>query len=556
MSGAGPGGYRPSRPPIARAIVRLLAAALPLALAACASAPKKSGSEPLALPDRGRIHSSNLPAHHGRKKSPYAAAQEDLSKRGNYKAGGLYAPGVKDSTPDYIPDVDAIPEPEVVAEARSQFGNRSPYQVLGKTYKVLDSHDDYVETGTASYYGQKFHGRRTSNLEVYDMFAFTAAHKSLPLPSFARVTNLDNGKAVTVRVNDRGPFHDDRVIDLSYAAAIKLGITQRGTGRVEVRALHPGDAPPPMYARADNNPPQAVAAQAKPTAPTPPTAIDRLVAAMPIASAQAGELPPGVRIATGKPAPIGAAAAAPVKTTIATGKPTPIETAEPVKTTVATGKPATLTPAAVPTTIATGKPVAGGKPDYRFDMMQNGKSMTADEFDAWMKSRQVRVATGKGIDLPPPKPLTKAEQRERAKQQKQQLRDLAEMQAKQKKADEHAAKANAAMAATASTTLPSPAAAPPPPSPSKAAAVVAANTPSAGGVTLQVASFSARSNADRALTMLQGAGIAAARLLDGSGANGQKIWRLRVGPLQADAAPELAARIVGLGFGQPQRVRD
>ncbi|MFD1297432.1 SPOR domain-containing protein, partial [Lysobacter gummosus] len=96
----------------------------------------------------------------------------------------------------------------------------------------------------------------------------------------------------------------------------------------------------------------------------------------------------------------------------------------------------------------------------------------------------------------------------------------------------------------------------PPPSPSKAAAVVAANTPSAGDVTLQVASFSARSNADRALTMLRGAGIAAARLLDGNAANGQKVWRLRVGPLQADAAPELAARIVGLGFGQPQRVRD
>jgi len=546
MSAAGP-----KRPPIAL-IGRLVVAALPLALVACASSPKKSSSQALALPDRDRVHSAAL-AHGARKKSPYAAAQEDLSKRGNYKAGGLYAPGVKDSTPDYIPDVDSIPEPEVVAEARSQFGNRSPYVVLGKTYKVLDSHDDYVETGTASYYGQKFHGRRTSNLEVYDMYAFTAAHKSLPLPSFARVTNLDNGKSVTVRVNDRGPFHDDRVIDLSYAAAVKLGITQRGTGRVEVRALHPGEAPPPVYASAANNPPPAPAAPAK-----TPSAMDRLVSAMPIASANAGELPPGVRIATGKPAPVNAGAA-PVKTTVATGKPAPVAAAEPVKTTVATGQPAP-----VKTAVASAAPAAAaGKPgphDYRFDMMQNGKSMTADEFDAWMKSRQVRVATGQPVAPAPAKALTKAEKRALEKQQREQQKLLAKQQKEQQRAlaeaEKAAKKAGSVAPATAVAALPAPPAAPPPPSPAKAAALVAANTPSAGDVTLQVASFSARSNADRALGMLRGAGIAAARLLDGNSANGQKIWRLRVGPLQADAAPELAARIVGLGFGQPQRVRD
>ncbi len=543
MSGAGP-----KRLPITNAIGRLIVAALPLVLAACASSPKKSGSQALALPDRGHVHSAGLPSssssHGGRKKSPYAPAQEDLSKRGNYKAGGLYAPGVSDTTPDYIPDVDAIPEPEVVAQARSQFGNRSPYVVLGKTYKVLDSHDDYVETGTASYYGQKFHGRRTSNLEVYDMYAFTAAHKSLPLPSFARVTNLDNGKSVTVRVNDRGPFHDGRVIDLSYAAAVKLGITQRGTGRVEVRALHPGEAAPPLYASAANNPPQPVAAAAKPASPS---AIDRLVSAMPIASANAGELPPGVRVATGKPASV----AAPVKTTVATGKPTPVAAAPAaeVKTTVATGKPVTTatTSAAKPTAT-----VASASGDYRFDMMQNGKSMSADEFDAWMKTRQVRVATGKGVALAPPKPLSRAEQRAMAKQQKEQAKALAAAE----KAAKKAGKTAPATAVAATTALPAPPAAPPPPSPAKAAAVVAAATPSAGDVTLQVASFSARSNADRALTMLRGAGIGTAKLLDGNAANGQKVWRLRVGPLQADAAPELAARIVGLGFGQPQRVRD
>ncbi|SFK50416.1 septal ring lytic transglycosylase RlpA family protein [Lysobacter sp. cf310] len=467
---------------------RLIAAILPLALVACASAPRKPASQSVALPDRDGVHRAGLPSAGGRKKSPYAPAQEDPRTRGNYTAGGLYAPGVRDSTPDHVPDVDSIPEPEIVAEPRSRFGNRSPYSVLGKTYRVLDSHDDYVETGTASYYGQKFHGRRTSNLEVYDMYAFTAAHKSLPLPSFARVTNLDNGKSVTVRVNDRGPFHDGRVIDLSYAAAVKLGITQRGTGRVEVRALHPGEAPPPVYASAANNPPPVAAAK-----PPAPSAMDRLVSAIPVANASAGELPAGARIATGKPAPVAA-------------------------------KPAA----------AVGKPAPGG--DYRFDMLQNGKTMTADEFEVWMKSRQVRVATGKAvrIDNAPPRKLSRAERRALEKRQKAE--------------------------AVAAAALPAPPKAPPPPSPDKAATVVAAaiernEVPRGEDVTLQVASFSARSNADRALGMLKSAGIDEARLLDGN-ANGQKVWRLRVGPLQAAAAPELAARIVGLGFGQPQRVRD
>ena len=176
------------------------------------------------------------------RRSPYAPAQEDPSKRGNYTRGGLYAPGVADSAPTGgIPDVDLIPEPEVRDEPHSRYGNRSPYKVLGKTYRVLDSAEGYDEVGTASFYGNKFHGRRTSNLEVYDMYAFTAAHKTLPLPSFARVTNLANGRSVVVRVNDRGPFHDGRIIDLSYAAAVKLGVDRMGTARVEVQDLMPGE---------------------------------------------------------------------------------------------------------------------------------------------------------------------------------------------------------------------------------------------------------------------------------------------------------------------------
>ncbi|WP_334179181.1 septal ring lytic transglycosylase RlpA family protein [Pseudoxanthomonas sp.] len=211
---------------------------LAVALAACSTAPKKSPS-PASSGHAGKPSSTASSSTAGRDCSRYAPAQEDLSTRGNYTAGGLYKPGVSDTTPDHVPDLDCIREPVVTAEARSSVGNKSPYSVLGKQYKVLDRVDGYVEQGTASYYGNKFHGRRTSNQEVYDMYAYSAAHKSLPLPSFARVTNLDNGKSVVVRVNDRGPFHEGRVIDLSYAAAVRLGITQRGTGRVEVRALTP-----------------------------------------------------------------------------------------------------------------------------------------------------------------------------------------------------------------------------------------------------------------------------------------------------------------------------
>jgi len=210
-----------------------------LALAACSSHPPRPPA-PATPGERGERSERPIEPRH----SPYPPAQEDPSKRGDYVGGGLYAPHLPDSTPEHLPDTDAIPEPAVEALPRSRYGNRSPYQVLGRTYHVLDDATGFVETGIASYYGEKFHGRRTSNQEVYDMYAFTAAHKSLPLPSFARVTNLDNGQSVVVRVNDRGPFHAGRVIDLSYAAAVKLGIHDAGLGRVEVRALTPAGAPP------------------------------------------------------------------------------------------------------------------------------------------------------------------------------------------------------------------------------------------------------------------------------------------------------------------------
>lgn len=166
-------------------------------------------------------------------------------KPGEYTAGGLYKPGVPDGGPAIPPDVSHLVEPEPTDEPPARYGNRSPYTVLGKRYHVMESADGYVARGIASWYGSKFHGRATSSLEPYDMYQFSAAHKSLPLPSHVRVTNLENGRSVVVRVNDRGPFHEDRLIDLSYAAAVKLGVHINGTAPVEVRALKPGQIPPP-----------------------------------------------------------------------------------------------------------------------------------------------------------------------------------------------------------------------------------------------------------------------------------------------------------------------
>lgn len=144
-----------------------------------------------------------------------------------------------DKAPERPPDVSKVPDAVPRHEPYSRGGNRSPYEVFGQTYTVMPSAEGYKEAGIASWYGLKFHGHLTSNGEVYDMYEMTAAHKSLPLPSYVRVTNLDNGQSVVVRVNDRGPFHQDRLIDLSYAAAYRLDILQRGTGRVQVEAITP-----------------------------------------------------------------------------------------------------------------------------------------------------------------------------------------------------------------------------------------------------------------------------------------------------------------------------
>ncbi len=144
-----------------------------------------------------------------------------------------------DGPPANLADFDRerVVQPEPRPEPRSAYGNHSPYEVMGQTYQVRSSAEGYRETGIASWYGTKFHGRLTSSGEPYDMYQMTAAHRTLPLPTYARVRHLENGRSVVVRINDRGPFHDDRIIDLSWAAAVELGIDEDGLGPVEVEAI-------------------------------------------------------------------------------------------------------------------------------------------------------------------------------------------------------------------------------------------------------------------------------------------------------------------------------
>jgi rare lipoprotein A len=201
---------RPRRP-----LPTLPAVALSLLLAACAGAPQPRVEEP----------------------------------QDGAPASGLRAEDVADATPR--------------VEPRARYGNHSPYEVFGRKYHVLQSSEGYHERGTASWYGTKFHGRRTSSGEPYDLHLATAAHKSLPLPTYAEVVNLGNGRRVIVKVNDRGPFKDDRLIDLSYGAALRLGMVGTGTARVEVRAIDPSawDEGARVASSAATPPPAAQAAE-------------------------------------------------------------------------------------------------------------------------------------------------------------------------------------------------------------------------------------------------------------------------------------------------------
>ncbi|HUG97721.1 MAG TPA: septal ring lytic transglycosylase RlpA family protein [Gammaproteobacteria bacterium] len=167
--------------------------------------------------------------------------------------------GETDGTPTRPPDVSHIPDAVPRYEPRSQRGNPPFYEVLGRRYYVMKEAAGYRERGVASWYGTKFHGRMTSSGEPYDMYAMTAAHKTLPLPSYVRVTHRGNGRSIVVRVNDRGPFVGERIIDLSYAAAVRLGMHSDGTALVDVEAILPGTA-----AEAPAVAPDAVAARPEP----------------------------------------------------------------------------------------------------------------------------------------------------------------------------------------------------------------------------------------------------------------------------------------------------
>lgn len=162
-----------------------------------------------------------------------------------------------------IPDLpgDAVPRPE----PRSRYGNGPVYEVLGKRYTVMPSSAGYQERGVASWYGKKFHGNLTSNREVYDMYAMTAAHKTLPLPTYVRVRNLSNNKSIVVRVNDRGPFVHNRIIDLSYSAALRLDMIRDGTSLVEVTAISFDEPSGDRPVRRSNPPEPPAASVEQPT---------------------------------------------------------------------------------------------------------------------------------------------------------------------------------------------------------------------------------------------------------------------------------------------------
>lgn len=151
---------------------------------------------------------------------------------------GSRYPNANDGAPPQPIGPEDVADASLRADPILSAGNRSPYKVNGVTYTILEDVSNYRERGTASWYGTKFHGHKTSNGERYDLYQASAAHKTLPIPCYARVTNLDNGRSVVVRVNDRGPFHSERLIDLSYAAAVKLGYMEKGTARVEVEVIN------------------------------------------------------------------------------------------------------------------------------------------------------------------------------------------------------------------------------------------------------------------------------------------------------------------------------
>ncbi len=216
------------------------------------------------------------------------------------KGGGRYAMA-NDAPPDdsIVLDPDNIPDAIPTDEPRTAAGNKTPYTVLGETYSVMPESSGYTQTGKASWYGKKFHGHKTSNGEIYNMYKMSAAHKSLPIPSYVRVTNLANGRSGIVRVNDRGPFHSERIIDISYAAAVKLDVVRTGTAHVRIEAIEPStsayaaraadlDELPASKSKKASTKPAAAKLATSSTASTKSTAVVAATADIPIAPTASG----------------------------------------------------------------------------------------------------------------------------------------------------------------------------------------------------------------------------------------------------------------------------
>lgn len=402
---------------------------------------------------------------------------------GPYTPGGLYAPGVVDGAPAVPPDVANLPEPVPHPEPLARYGNRSPYVVLGKRYTVLPSAAGYDEVGVASWYGTKFDGRVTSSLEPYDLSQFSAAHRTLPLPSYARVTNLENGRSVIVRINDRGPFHDGRLIDLSYAAAIKLGVHVHGTARVEVRGIDTGAPLPPSAA-----PP------ARRAAPPP------------------GDEDPGAARGSARraaPARDAGSEAAPTRAASDSSTAAPPAVASPDGLAATAARPL---PSPPPTRVTAPASAAAQDHPSSAAAASNRRADTAASDTAARGSADPPAA-------PAPEP--------------------------------------------AALTAPSPPVAPPPASAVAAAAAPdpvsqarpapADQDPATIGF-LQVGSFGDQANARRMLARLQQAGISPVRLVPVQ-VGTLTMWRVHVGPLRADAAAVVSARMQELGMGAPSFYR-
>ena len=219
-------------PPVATNLLVVLLAICCMMLAGCSTTPKSSGRYP------GKTSGTTASA----------GTASTLPKAGSGRGGYYLDDGPMEYTPeDLMNTPDAIPRVEPYARAANR-----PYTVFGKTYVPVTDNRPYKVRGHGSWYGKKFHGNKTSSGEVYDMFKMTAAHPTLPLPCYARVTNVNTGKQVIVRVNDRGPFHSDRIIDLSYTAAMKLGYLNQGSTLLEVEHLLPDEIERINLARTSN----------------------------------------------------------------------------------------------------------------------------------------------------------------------------------------------------------------------------------------------------------------------------------------------------------------